>query len=188
MFNFRPLTNGIEAARRNIPWRPLTNGIEAARRNIPWRVRPMKQAIGRYAGKLNPKPALTSVFLTTAHADGSPQRFLHICDNGDTFGKLPDTVQNETLRETLLRGVGLLHEGMHPKGFQIVGKLQQRDYTGVHCAAYYVLPSENVAYLVVIMDVQFYDGKYQSYEDYPIGDVLHMVRLANRPGRDVDVE
>lgn len=42
------------------------------------------------------------------------------------------------------------------------------------------------AYLVVIMDTQFYNGKYHVYEDYPIGDVLHMVGLANRPGKDQD--
>lgn len=40
------------------------------------------------------------------------------------------------------------------------------------------------AYLVVIMDTQFYNGKHHTYEDYPIGDVLHMVGLANMQGRD----
>lgn len=42
------------------------------------------------------------------------------------------------------------------------------------------------AYVVIIMDTQFYNGKYHVYEDYPIGDVLHMVGLANRPGIDDD--
>ena len=42
------------------------------------------------------------------------------------------------------------------------------------------------AYLVVIMDTQFYNGKFHVYEDYPIGDVLHMVGLANRPNQDSD--
>lgn len=42
------------------------------------------------------------------------------------------------------------------------------------------------AYLVVIMDTQTYNGKYHVYEDYPIGDMLHMVGLANRPGKDHD--
>ena len=44
------------------------------------------------------------------------------------------------------------------------------------------------AYLVVIMDTQFYNGKYHVYEDYPVADVLHMVGLANRPNRDQDGE
>lgn len=42
------------------------------------------------------------------------------------------------------------------------------------------------AYVVIIMDTQFYNGKYHVYEDYPVGDVLHMVGLANRPGIDDD--
>jgi len=40
------------------------------------------------------------------------------------------------------------------------------------------------AYLVVIMDTQFYNGKHHTYEDYPIGDVLHMVGLANLQRRN----
>lgn len=42
------------------------------------------------------------------------------------------------------------------------------------------------AYVVIIMDTQYYNGKYHVYEDYPIGDVLHMVGLANRPTVDDD--
>lgn len=44
------------------------------------------------------------------------------------------------------------------------------------------------AYLVIIMDTQYYNGKYHVYEDYPISDVLHMVGLANRPGIDEDAK
>ncbi|VDO90963.1 unnamed protein product [Heligmosomoides polygyrus] len=168
-------TSGIQP----LPHRPTFGGKGS----------PLYQAIGRNAGKLNTKPALTTALLTMAHADGSPQRSLHISDNDDTFGKLRDTVQYETLREALLRGVRLLHEGMHPKGFQIVGKLFSSGTIQV-CTVlrtmYYQVST--FAYLVVIMDVQFYNGKYQFYEEYPIGDVLHTVRLASRPGRDVDVE
>lgn len=42
------------------------------------------------------------------------------------------------------------------------------------------------AYVVIIMDTQFYNGKFHVYEDYPVGDVLHMVGLANRPNVDND--
>ena len=42
------------------------------------------------------------------------------------------------------------------------------------------------AYLVVVMDTQYYNGKYHVYDDYPIGDMLHMIGLANRPGKDQD--
>lgn len=42
------------------------------------------------------------------------------------------------------------------------------------------------AYLVIIMDTQFYNGRYHVYEDYSMGDMLHMVGLANRPTLDDD--
>jgi hypothetical protein len=42
------------------------------------------------------------------------------------------------------------------------------------------------AFLVILMDTQYYNGKYHVYEDYPIGDILHMVGLANVQGQDED--
>ena len=42
------------------------------------------------------------------------------------------------------------------------------------------------AYVVVVMDTQFYNGHCHAYEDYPVADVLHMVSLANRPRDDQD--
>lgn len=42
------------------------------------------------------------------------------------------------------------------------------------------------AYVVVIMDTQFYNGQCHAYEDYPVADILHMVGLANRPAHDQD--
>jgi pre-mRNA-splicing helicase BRR2 len=42
------------------------------------------------------------------------------------------------------------------------------------------------AYLVIMMDTQLYNGKHHTYEDYPIGDVLQMVGLANLQSRDDD--
>lgn len=42
------------------------------------------------------------------------------------------------------------------------------------------------AYLVVVMDTQFYNGKIHAYEDVPITSILHMIGLANRPRLDQD--
>ncbi|VDP17829.1 unnamed protein product [Heligmosomoides polygyrus] len=43
-------------------------------------------------------------------------------------GNKPEySVEDQTLRETLLCGVGSLHEGTHPKDFQSVEK-RRRDY------------------------------------------------------------
>ncbi|WKX97568.1 hypothetical protein Q1695_013326 [Nippostrongylus brasiliensis] len=195
-FNFLPNT-------RPVPLELYIQGFNLSHTasRLAAMVRPVYQAISRHAGKLNPKPALVFVpgrrqsrstaidLLTMAHADGSPQRFLHISENDETFRKLLDSIQDKTLQETLLCGVGFLHEGTNAKDFQIVEKLFSSGAIQV-C----ILPRTMCyqitmfAYLVVIMDTQFYNGKYHVYEDYPIGDVLHMVGLANRPGRDVDAK
>ncbi|PAV56692.1 hypothetical protein WR25_04976 isoform F [Diploscapter pachys] len=164
-------------------------------------VRPVYQAITRHAGKLRPKPALVFVpgrrqsrstavdLLTMAHADGSPQRFLHINESDPNFGILLEKLQDKTLKETLSCGVGYLHEGTSQKDMAIVEELFNLGAIQI-C----IVPRsmcfqiKMFAYLVVIMDTQFYNGKFHVYEDYPIGDVLHMVGLANRPNQDSDAK
>jgi pre-mRNA-splicing helicase BRR2 len=44
------------------------------------------------------------------------------------------------------------------------------------------------AYLVIVMDTQFYNGKHHVYEDCPISDILHMVGMAGRAEQDEDGE
>ena len=44
------------------------------------------------------------------------------------------------------------------------------------------------AYLVVIMDTQYYNGQEHAYEDYPISDMLQMCGKANRPLKDQDAK
>uniref|UniRef100_A0A7I4Y827 U5 small nuclear ribonucleoprotein 200 kDa helicase n=1 Tax=Haemonchus contortus TaxID=6289 RepID=A0A7I4Y827_HAECO len=195
-FNFLPNT-------RPVPLELYIQGFNLSHTasRLAAMVRPVYQAISRHAGKLNPKPALVFVpgrrqsrstaidLLTMAHADGSPQRFLHINENDETFRKLLDSFQDQTLRETILCGVGFLHEGTHAKDFQIVEKLFSSGAIQVCIVPRTMCYQVSMfAYLVVIMDTQFYNGKYHVYEDYPIGDVLHMVGLANRPGRDPDAK
>uniref|UniRef100_A0A914ZLT1 U5 small nuclear ribonucleoprotein 200 kDa helicase n=1 Tax=Parascaris univalens TaxID=6257 RepID=A0A914ZLT1_PARUN len=163
--------------------------------------RPVYAAIGRHGGKLRPRPALVFVpsrrqsrstavdMLTMAHADGQPKRFLHINPQEPTFVKLIDSVQDKTLKETLGCGVGFLHEGTSSKDMAIVEQLFQSGAVQVcivpRTMCYQISMS---AYVVIIMDTQFYNGKYHVYEDYPIGDILHMVGLANRPGTDEDAK
>src|SRR5699024_4760519 len=40
------------------------------------------------------------------------------------------------------------------------------------------------AYLVLVMDTQFYNGRIHAYEDYPISDMIQMVGHSGRPTRD----
>ncbi|MCP9262026.1 hypothetical protein DINM_005324 [Dirofilaria immitis] len=161
--------------------------------------RPVYAAVVRHGGKLRPRPALIFVpsrrqsrstavdMLTMAHADGQSKRFLHINPQEPSFIRLLDNVQDKTLKETLSCGVGFLHEGTNVKDMAVVEQLFQSGAIQVcivpRTMCYQISMS---AYVVIIMDTQFYNGKYHVYEDYPIGDVLHMVGLANRPGIDDD--
>lgn len=44
------------------------------------------------------------------------------------------------------------------------------------------------AYLVIILDTQWYNGRIHAYEDYPVTDVMHMLGRANRPLHDHDAK
>lgn len=164
-------------------------------------VRPVYAAVTRHGGKLRPKPSLIFVpgrrqtrstavdLLTMAHGDGNPTRFLHISEQDETFQKLLDAIQDKALRETLSCGVGFMHEGTSVKDVHIVQEMFNSGAIQVcivpRTMCYQIIMS---AYLVIIMDTQYYNGKYHVYEDYPIADVLHMVGLANRPNQDTDAK
>ncbi|VDN01570.1 unnamed protein product [Thelazia callipaeda] len=163
--------------------------------------RPVYAAILRHGGKLRPRPALVFVpsrrqsrslavdLLTLAHADGQPKRFLHIHPTESSFLRMLNIVQDKTLKETLLCGVGFLHEGVAFKDMAVVEQLFESGAVQVCIVTRSMAYKLSInAYLVIIMDTQFYSGKYHVYEDYPVGDVLHMIGLANRPQVDDDAK
>lgn len=101
--------------------------------------------------------------------------------------ELLSQIEDESLRESVSCGVGFLHEGTSANDVTIVQHLLASNAIQICVVPRGMCYSiEMSAYLVVIMDTQFYNGKYHVYEDYPIGDMLQMVGLANRP--DVDSE
>ncbi|GMS91885.1 hypothetical protein PENTCL1PPCAC_14060, partial [Pristionchus entomophagus] len=123
------------------------------------------------------------------HSDGEPKRFLHISEADDTFKKLIDAIQDSTLRETLSCGVGYLHDGSVPTDVAIVEKMFNSGAIQVCIVPRSMFYSISMsAYVVVIMDTQFYNGQCHAYEDYPVADILHMVGLANRPAHDSDAK
>lgn len=89
----------------------------------------------------------------------------------------------------MLGGVGFIHEGTAPKDIQIVESLFNNGAIQVCVVPRTMCYQVDMhSYLVIIMDTQYYNGKYHVYEDYPVADVLHMVGLANRPGIDEDAK
>ncbi|CAI5441703.1 unnamed protein product [Caenorhabditis angaria] len=195
-FNFLPVT-------RPVPLELEIKGFNLSHNASRFSAmeRPVYQSISRHAGKLRPKPALVFVpvrrqtrptavgLLTMALADGTPKRFLHISEQDETFISLLEMIEDETLKETVSCGVGFLHEGTSSKDVAIVEQLFTSGAIQVCIVprgmCYQIKMS---AYLVIIMDTQFYNGKYHVYEDYPIGDMLHMVGLANRPTVDSEAK
>ncbi|EPQ10851.1 U5 small nuclear ribonucleoprotein 200 kDa helicase [Myotis brandtii] len=127
---------------------------------------------------------LTAVdVLSTCAADIQRQRFLH-CTEKDLIPYL-EKLSDNTLRETLLNGVGYLHEGLSPVERRLVEQLFSSGAIQVVVASRSLCWGMSVAaHLVIIMDTQYYHGKIHAYVDYPIYDVLQMVGRANRPLQD----
>ncbi|KAM5170739.1 U5 small nuclear ribonucleoprotein 200 kDa helicase [Mantella aurantiaca] len=124
---------------------------------------------------------LTAIdILNTCSSDVQRQRFLH-CSEKDLTPYL-DKLSDNTLKETLLNGVGYLHEGLSSLERRIVEQLFNSGAVQVVVASRSLCWGLNIAaHLVVIMDTQYYNGKIHAYVDYPIYDVLQMVGYANRP-------
>lgn len=90
-------------------------------------------------------------------------------------------------KETLGAGVGYVHEGVAASDREIVEQLFDIGAIQVVVASRSLSYGLKLrAYLVVIMDTQFYNGKVHAYEDFSIYEVLHMVGRANRPNIDDD--
>ncbi|KAM3925303.1 U5 small nuclear ribonucleoprotein 200 kDa helicase [Leptodactylus fuscus] len=127
---------------------------------------------------------LTAIdILTTCASDVQRQRFLH-CTEKDLAPYL-EKLSDSTLKETLLNGVGYLHEGLSSLERRIVEQLFNSGAVQVIVASRSLCWGLNIsAHLVIIMDTQYYNGKIHAYVDYPIYDVLQMVGYANRPLQD----
>ena len=111
--------------------------------------------------------------LTYAAADAQANRFLH-CTESDLEPFL-NRISDATLKETLCNGVAYLHEGLNQIDQRIVEQLFESGAIQVVVVSLSLcwLLSIN-AYVVIIMDTQYYNGKVHAYEDYPITDVIQM--------------
>lgn len=84
-------------------------------------------------------------------------------------------------------GVGYLHEGISAADRRIAEQLFEIGAIQVVvCSRSLAYGLKLAAYLVVIMDTQYYNGKIHAYEDFSIYEVIHIVGRANRPNIDDD--
>ncbi|ETW75698.1 hypothetical protein HETIRDRAFT_460980 [Heterobasidion irregulare TC 32-1] len=116
-------------------------------------------------------------------ADDNEDRFLNI-ELADLQPHL-DHVSDRTLVETLKHGVAYYHEALSKQDKRVVERLFQSGAVQVLIASKDTAWSIPVAsYMVIIMGVQFYEGKEHRYVDYPVMDVLQMMGRACRPTED----
>ncbi|TKR82800.1 hypothetical protein L596_016479 [Steinernema carpocapsae] len=172
VFNFAPSC-------RPLPLELFIQGFNLS--HAPSRVaamtKPVFSAILRHGNKLKPKPALvfvpslrqarmTAIDLI-AMGEQQKHKFLKADEEDENFQTLLGSVSDEALRGTLSYGVGYLNEGTSDKDFEIVERLFEFGAIQV-----VVVPSSMCyrirmrSYVSVIMDTQFYNGKFHVYEDF----------------------
>ncbi|KAH9930429.1 Sec63-domain-containing protein [Epithele typhae] len=121
--------------------------------------------------------------ITHCSADDDTSRFLHVDE--ETLAPHLEHVTDAGLKETLKHGIGYYHEALSKQDKRIVERLFQ------HGAIQVLIASKDTAwclpvssYMVIIMGVQYYEGKEHRYVDYPVMDVLQMMGRACRPAVD----
>ncbi|CAF4053652.1 unnamed protein product, partial [Rotaria sp. Silwood2] len=190
-FNFRPSVRPVQLE-LHIQGFNMTHN---ASRLIAM-AKPVYQAINRHSSnhpvivfvpsrKLSRMTAID--ILTFAAAEQKQDRFLHI----STIEIEPFTneLEDQTLKETVLRGVAYLHEGLNHKDRTIVEELYTAGALQVCIVSRSMLWTLNLfSYLVIIMDTQYYNGQDHTYDDYPISDILQMIGRANRPLKETDAK
>ncbi|KAG8811095.1 DEIH-box ATPase [Serendipita sp. 399] len=96
-----------------------------------------------------------------------------------------DHVSDQDLVECLSHGVGFYHEALDKQDKKIVERLFEAGAIQVLIASRetaWSLPASS--YMVIIMGVQYFEGREHRYADYPVADVLQMMGHACRPTVD----
>lgn len=130
---------------------------------------------------------LTAIdMITYAIATGQQHKFLNLKNHHDLRNLLIAEeggciIKDSALVEALQHGVGYVHKGMNASDMNTVLSLYCDGIISVLVVPFnmcWTLPPAVAAYLVVVMDTVYYDGREHRYADYPIADVMQMVGLA----------
>ncbi|KAL7610342.1 hypothetical protein Lser_V15G09871 [Lactuca serriola] len=190
LFNFPP---GV----RPVPLEIHIQGIDIA--NFEARMQAMSKptytAIVQHAK--NGKPAIVFVptrkharliavdLMTYLRAESTyenGEKPLFLLQSENEISPFIERIKEPMLKETLVYGVGYLHEGLTTTDQDIVrtlfetGCIQVCVMSGTMCWGVSLR-----AHLVVVMGTQYYDGRENAHTDYPVTDLLQMMGLASRP-------
>jgi pre-mRNA-splicing helicase BRR2 len=115
--------------------------------------------------------------------DDETKRFLK-CKPEDLKPHL-EHIKNKALKESLQIGIGFYHESLTERERDIVEHLYKAGAIQVLVATRELCWGMSLnAFLVIIMNTQYYDGREHRYADYPIADILQMMGRASRPNID----
>ena len=113
--------------------------------------------------------------VTLASAEQKQERFLHI-------QPFIEQIENQILKQTISYGIAFLHEGLNPNDRSIIEQLFRSNALQICLISHEILYTLTIhSHLVIIMDTQYYHGKY---DDYPINDIFQMISRSNIPSMD----
>ncbi|KAJ3128871.1 DEIH-box ATPase [Nowakowskiella sp. JEL0407] len=182
LFNFSPSV-------RNVPLEILIQGY-----NIPHfaslmlaMMKPAYTALKQSSNSIvfvsSPKQSrLTAIeFMTTSQIESPNEKLFLNCDDSVVW-PIIEQIQDKTLGETLLYGIGYFHDALS-KG----DKLSVRQLFSSGAIKVLVASKETCwglglrSDLVILMGTLYYEGKEHRYADYQMTDVLQMVGCATNP-------
>jgi pre-mRNA-splicing helicase BRR2 len=191
LFSFRPDVPGV----RPVPLEIHLQGFETnhfSSRMLAM-AKPVYNAVAGYGR--GGKPAIVVVpsrkqtqltaidLITYAAASGQDFQFLHVPPE-EGLAKVDD-VREPALKDTMSKGVGFVHPGMLESDRRRVWELYDEGVLQVVVVPHMLIwEVTQKAHLVVIMGTEFYEGKEHRYVDYAITDMLQMMGLASRQGKD----
>ena len=116
-------------------------------------------------------------------SDDDEDRFLHA--SLEEIAPLLERIQERPLAESISHGIGYMHEALSAGDKRIVSHLYNLGAIQVLIASRDVCWELNhTAFLVIIMGLQFFDGREHRYIDYPLSEVLNMLGKAGRSQED----
>lgn len=124
-----------------------------------------------------------SDILTHCLADENQDLFLNY--DPERLKEHLEHVSDQSLVESLSHGIGFYHEALDKQDKKIVERLFEAGAIQLLVASRetaWSLPLSS--YMVIIMGVQYFEGKEHRYVDYPVADVLQMMGHACRPAVD----
>ncbi len=123
---------------------------------------------------------VTKDLITFRDPEDSTRRFLK-CKPEDIKPHLTQ-LKNKALKEALELGIGFYHESMTEAERALVEHLFNAGAVQVVVSTRDMCWGMSMsAYLVIIMNTQYYDGREHRYADYPVSDILQMMGRASRP-------